>query len=62
METLSDKLLDLRNYVSRYGQILDDVSCEIEGNHYRTTTYKIDDKRIIMNMRNGEVSSVICKD
>jgi hypothetical protein len=59
METLADKLLDLRNYVSRYGTILEDASCEIEGNHDRITTYAVDGQRITISMHNGEVSRVI---
>lgn len=58
MESLADKLIELRNYVSRYGVIVDDASCEIGGNHDRITTYKIDGKKITISMHNGEVSLV----
>jgi hypothetical protein len=59
METLADKLLDLRNYLHRYGNIVDDASCEIAGHHDRITTYAIEGKKITVGMHDGDVSSII---
>lgn len=59
METLASKLLDLRNYLHRYGDIVEDASCEIDGHHDRITTYKLDGKRFSVRMHDGEVSGII---
>lgn len=57
-ETLADKLLALRNHLHRYGDIVQDASCEIAGNHDRITTYKLEGKRVTVSMHNGEVSHI----
>lgn len=59
MQTLADKLLELRNHLHRYGDILQDASCEIEGNHDRITTYKLEGKTVTIGMHNGEVSNIV---
>ena len=59
MNDFKQQLIELRNYVSRYGKIVDDASCEIGGNHDRITTYDIEGKRITISMHNGDVSQVI---
>lgn len=57
MQTLADKLLDLRNFVSRYGKILNDESCEFDGQHYRKTVYLLEGHVVTINMCNGEVNT-----
>lgn len=58
MNDFKQQLIELRNHVSRYGTIIDDASCEIDGNHDRITTYKIDGKKITISMHNGDVSRI----
>jgi len=47
--------MDIRNHALRYGNILDDVSWQDNGNNYRTTFIELDGKQLHVSMRNGDV-------
>lgn len=55
MQTIKDKLLDVRNHCVRYGTIVEDRKWEIRGQHYRKTVFRIGNDVVDITMCNGEV-------